>query len=450
MTVRVVEHHAGGRTRVFSGGDDEVRDDLLAAYPWLATKFGRQAPVSVLCVALGRSQAYEVFLSARSEEIFTKSQGAVGGMLHAMLGYDHANEVALAAAAFLTQAEPDRGAFRRGLAVYGGDEVRAALFACGAADPDDPVIVRAMRAVMKTSNPDFYKAEAALPEPVKLQDVTNATEDGRAVAEAVSRASEAGEVRPVKLGGKHSLGALMARDAEGGGHWLLKPGSGPASPAAGVAEVAASQSKREAAFCAVARLWGLGEFFPETHLLLVGGKEYSASRFEGAGYRTMNDWRRAGDDPRRPLALLLPGGSLHKLAALDYVLGNIDSHGGNALIRKSDGDLKLIDHGSAFAGDDFAPATDPDTFVPAYLTAFAPLDFTKLTSGEKLAALPRLGRDAASALKVWLIGLSEVDTAAAIHRLGVEAEPCARRLDKLVSDARTMPADLAVNAAWVV
>ena len=220
-------------------------------------------------------------------------------------------------------------------------------------------------------------------------------------------------------------------------------------PQAGVTESGASQAKREAAFYAVAQAWGLAEYLPECHLLLIGGREYAALKLLGSSYEDLNAVRaRDPGAPRRLFLVFRPDGTLHRWAALDAILGNVDRNAGNLMVRGDE--VKLIDHGSAFAGTGFAPATDKNTFVPYYLRALAPSDFNQLAPADKLRALPRISGDSAKNLNNWLSSLDEEGLARILHRFGIEAKPSVERLRSLKGALAYQPADLAINSFWVL
>ncbi len=204
--------------------------------------------------------------------------------------------------------------------------------------------------------------------PIVFNEVKPANESGIDFALAVERASKAGKVGIIKFkAGKHSGGTLIAKDPVSRITLLLKPGSGPQSPAAGESQTEASQSQREAAFFAVAAAWGLGKYVPECHLLVIDGKEYAAIKFLPPEYWENGQQFKERDPngPRRTLSLFLA--DIFKWATLDYVLGNPDRNSGNVMFCQ--GEVKLIDHGSALAGIDFKPAHDKFSFVPFYLRA---------------------------------------------------------------------------------
>jgi hypothetical protein len=439
MRLTVVDHFNDGLRRYFDGDEAEVAKAVGHAYPWLVRKFGPGAPLAALIEALDRSQAYSAVSS--DADLRLVDLGKSESIVAAMLGTNAALERALEAARFLASAPPPSPeALRAALRAADEDPEMAALIAVGL-DPS-PSGLKALRGVLSAT--PLRKSEK-----VALREIVPATEDGEKFAAAVARAAEGEQVEPIVLGGKHSDGTMVARDPETGRAYLLKPGSGPQNPAAGENEVAASQSKREAAFSALARLWGLGDFVPEAHLLLIDGREYAAMQLLGHDFKNFNQIKASDPGlPRRTFTLYLADGMLHKWAILDYVAGQVDRNAGNVMARGDE--VKLIDAGSAFAGDDFSPATDRSTFVPYYLRALAPDDFQSLSPQQAHAALPRLHGTSDEALKAWLLALDPAALAAPLARYGIDPGPAERRLAALQGAARHTAADAAVNAAWTV
>ncbi len=272
--------------------------------------------------------------------------------------------------------------------------------------------------------------------------VVAVTPDGERFAALVRR----GAWHPVKLGGKHSAGTMVA-DVGEGGYILLKPGSGSQNPSAGDAESGASQAKREAAFWACAKALGLQAHVPEAHLLLLDGREYAAIRMLPLDYRTMNDLRQG--DPNLPRRLYhLYRDEIHRWAVMDYVLGQVDRNAGNEMSRGTD--VQLIDGGSAFAGYGFDPARDPSTFVPHYLRAGAPGNFDDLDPEGKLEALPRLPAGRAAELGTWIAGIDPEALRSELVRYGIDPGPTLARLQRLREACAVMPADRAVDSAWTI
>lgn len=362
-------------------------------------------------------------------------------VLQAMLGHRYRQERALAAAHFLAPGKsPTPEEYRRALWEVDGDHDRAALLVHGLEIDDSNL--RALRAVREVS--DLGKAEVA-----RARQVVAAQPEGRGAADAVRRAFGAGDVEDVKLEGKHSKGSMLAHDREGGKTYLLKPGSGPTSPIVGASEEPATQSEREAAWWHACEVLGMGGWYPRVDLLVIDGRQHAAIEMLPPSFHTMEDLR--DDDPSKPATILRPylkRTLLHRWAALDYLFGNGDDNAQNILADGHD-EVRLIDHGSAFAGPDFEPAYDRSSFVPFCLRALAaPEHFNLLSPEEKLKVLPRLDDVAAAELREWLLALDLKRAAGVLERYRVHPAPSAARYQKLVEAAQKDPADLAILRAW--
>jgi hypothetical protein len=273
------------------------------------------------------------------------------------------------------------------------------------------------------------------------------------MADVLRGAYRRGEVEDIQLGGKHSRGAKLFRD-EDGKLFLLKPGSGSPSPAAGVRQEAASMSRREVGFDAVARAWGLSRSLPDVQLLLVDGKEVAAFTMLPLTWRGLHGVNRQHPGfARRVLAPYLNQGLLHRWAVLDYVLGQTDRHGGNLLVGpESDGNrVALIDHGSTFAGKDFNPGHDKSSFVPYYLRVWGPDRGWSTADGhQRLRWLPTLHPATDSGLRDWVGSLRPEALEQELHRYGINPEPELERLKALQEAvAGADSASSVINRFWV-
>lgn len=444
MRVVVVEHHSGGARREFAGREQDVAKDLLHAYPFLLTKFGPHASADLLVKALDRNQAYSA--TEKDADLFFKAErhhvGVDNPLVGDMMGGWHRFQPLFDAAAFLA-GRPEVMPPRQALLDADEDVEAAALMAYGL-EPDESTREALRAALAASQGPLTKSADLQLP-----KQAVAATPDGEKFAAAVQRALAHDDAFPVTLGGKHSAGSILVLDNETDERFLLKPGAGKNSPAAGVREEAASQAKREAGAYAAAVVMGLEDVVPECHLLLLDGREYAAIRLLPFTFKSAIDLRATDPSgPRRLFHLYLGNGQLHQWAAFDFIIGQTDRHAGNVMIRGDQ--VYLIDSGSAFAGPDFAPATDRYTFVPYYLRAMAPADFTRMTDEEKMHALPRLSGSLIEGFGKWLGGIDSAALEAALHRHGIDPAPVLERLCSLQSAASHTPADLAVNAAWVL
>lgn len=366
----------------------------------------------------------------------------------AQLGHSEAREAALAAACFLARRRFDWDKFQQAMAVF-NDERRAALHAVDLADSEKNI--QALEAVMKLQGPKAHALAKSEPQPIGIHSVQPGNEDAVDAAEAIERAVRGGFVQHLKLNGKHSKGAMAARDPRSGRVWLLKPGSGKQSPASGARDGTASQSRREAAFWHVADQLHLGGVIPRADLLIVNAQEWAAIKLLGADWKSLDERNREKQYKGREVLEPYRGsGQLHRWGILDYVLGNTDSHGQNLLVNNG-GSVALIDHGAAFAGPKFDPAHDTKSFIPFYLRVWAPdTDFKKLTPEERVKHMPTLGHNEDEVLKRWLV---EDFTPELVERVarkyGIDdgvIKACLARLQEL----RSAPGNLSrtVNALW--
>jgi hypothetical protein len=299
---------------------------------------------------------------------------------------------------------------------------------------------------------ETFETEPRPKEPTSVEPGTATADD---VADAVRNAYKEHEVEVVSLKGKHSKGTSVAHDSKSEETWLLKPGSGPPSPAAGIADSQGSQSAREAAFYACAKhVFGLAESLPRCELLLIDGKPVAAMKFLPPEFKSLE--KRAKDDSMRVLWSLhtyLKTGLLHKWAVMDWILGNVDRHGQNILANGSQPErMYLIDHGSTFAGVSFDPAHDRSSFVPYYLRAWAPRKFNTLEPAEKLRRMPVADPHVEILLRDWVAGLHSDALAGTIARFGLDPGPCLQRLahvKELLSNSGVQDFSKAINSLWV-
>lgn len=439
-----VQNHYTDETRTYEGTEAEIEHKLALDYPWLNSMVVEDhGDLAGLLERLNDCQAYSVGVG----DALGKSEDNLSGegetaIVHDMLGYSHAFQRALAAAQFLAGGkEADDARVRQALYDADGDYDVAALLAHGI-EADDKNVA-ALRAVYGIN--DVKKDENA---PVQAREIVPGTPEAAGVAASVRRSFAENWVLPVALAGRHSQGSLLARDENSKRTFLLKPGSGKQSPAAGAAEESASQSKREACFYQIAKALDLDPYLPETQLLLIDGKEYAAMALLPFSYTTLE--RRQKQDPglgQRLLKGFLQDGILHKWAVIDYVLGNPDRHGQNIMVGPEN-QISLIDHGSAFAGPDFDPANDRYSFVPYYLRAWAPSGFNKLSGAEKMRYLPRVHDEVQAQLMDWLFRIDQAQLRLIMARYGINPQPSLDRLARLRAMAVAMPADEAVNRLW--
>lgn len=442
----VIHNHYTELSKIVEGVPAAVEAELIRMYPWLnASDPESHGDVGALIDQLNSNQAFDAFVDFDQEpQGLVKTEHNLGEddenhVISSMLGYQPKLHAALDAVRFLTGGQAVAGdKVRQALYQADGDPEEAALAAYGL-DVNETNL-KALRGVQGLSKSDT--------QPVSADTVEAGHPDADEAADEIRRSFRDSFVMPVELGGKHSKGSLLARDEDSGNTWLLKPGSGGQTPAAGASQDPSSQSRREAAFWHVADAWHLGQFLPRADLVLVDGKEYAAIHLLPWSYKNLDKIKT--QDPgavRNILAEYLSRGLLHRWAVLDFVLGNPDRHAANLMVK--DGDVKLIDHGSAMAGTAFDPAHDQNSFTPYYLRAWAPGKFAGLDEADKLKYMPRLGRQAEIEFRAWLDTLQGSDLDKVLLRYGVDPAPAKARLAQVKALGAAEPVDLAINKLWV-
>lgn len=232
---------------------------------------------------------------------------------------------------------------------------------------------------------------------------------------------------------------------------LLSTSTGPRiSPAAGVAQESATQSQRECAFWKVADEIGIGNFFPRADLLIINGAQVAALRLLPFDFKTLAQIIK--QDPNMAIRILEPyrrTGILFKWAIIDFVLGNVDRHGGN-IMANPDGEVALIDHGSAFAGNGFDPAHDSNSFIPFYLRASVRgKNFNQLSFSEKIRVMPTVGPEVNKALEEWINQIDVDKIQEILENFGIDPQPTLDRLDRLKAAAQATTVDSAINQLWI-
>lgn len=448
----VVENLYTDKAQIYEGTPESVAQDLMLDYPWIRSDSPEENNIVALVDHLDHEQSLTCEILDDVGLNKAETAGNLNGqkvrsdssIVHDMMGHNQKLADAFQGARFLSsRTAPVLEHVRRALWDHDGDPWKAALAAHGL--EVSPSNLKALHAVLGLSS-GLQKNEE---EAVHAQTVWGVLPEGTQTANVVRRSFQDRFVVPVKLNGRHTDGVLLARDEETNITFLLKPGSGGQSPALGVKEESASQSRREACFYYVADAIGLNKSFAKTDLLLIDGKEYAAIRLLPWSYKTM-DWKQDhGVQPSHILGPHLAEGMLHRWALIDYVLGNPDRHANNIMVGENR-EVVLIDHGSSFAGKDFDPVNDRNSFIPFYLRGWvsSSVNFNKLPNDEKLQLLPRLNESKANELRAWIDGLNTDALGSILVRYGIDPEPFKVRLIKAKTLAQENPADLAINRLW--
>jgi 8-oxo-dGTP diphosphatase len=392
-------------------------------------------------------------IEKESEAQMAKSEGNLANDLDGadetalhMLGFNPIIAPAFEAAKFLSgKQEPAHQLVRQALYQCDGNYVEAAAKAFGL--PETAETYTAIKALISIAG--LAKAIGDQQAPTAT-DIQAGVPDAEKTAEGIRRAFQMKQVKVAHLDGKHSKGSLIAKDGQSDTVYLLKPGSGGAGPASGVSQEHASQSRRESAFWHIAEDWGLGRYVPRTDLVIIDGNEFAAIHM--LPFTWKNFQRKLGAEPstiRSTLEGYRNDGTLTRWAVLDFVLGNPDRHGENEMVSEDNKQIGLIDHGSAFAGDEFDPANDKNSFVPYYLRAWAPARFNGQDPEAKLTAMPTVSADVRAQLQEWLNNIHADRLEAILQRFGIDPGPTLRRLAKVKSAAVSLPVDEAINRLWV-
>ncbi len=343
----------------------------------------------------------------------------------------------------------DPAAHRAAQVTHEGEETAVAMAACDLdpADADLRQQVGTLAALLSAAPASLAKAEP-LPATTTFAAVSP---NAGPVAAALRAAAAEGRITPFEGGGKHSKGMLLASTRAG--EWLIKPGSGKHSPILGVGDQPASQAQREVACAYALKAMDLERYAVRAELVQMDGKPVAVLEYLPAGkggYQLLGKALRA--DPSGTQLRLLPllaTGTLHRIALALFVLAEGDANNQNMMTRPED-PLRLIDHGSALAGDAFDPATDPASYVPACLRAWAPKGWARLPPDERLAALPRLAAGAETELRAWWAGVDRSALQAALQSNGADPGPTLRRAAEVSRLMAAERADVVVNRLWSV
>lgn len=437
MHLQITDHQTDTRHNLV-GTEDQIKAHLCQEYPWLA----RNKPLKDLVSQLDKIQ----YITAVLHEDFSKSEDPYHyvqpkfGLNNQAVTRHPDEESYLKAVEMMCGHAIPKEEYRRALLETDGEIPQACLIAAFL-DLDLVSTLDTLAVYYRDQEPPPLELE----DPVVV-DVKPLTQSGQKFCDMILRGYENQAVKHVQLGGKHSNGCLEVSTVDGA--LLLKPGSGAQNPALGESETKASMTKREACFYSLAGVMQLTPYLPECHAVEINGKEYAAEELLAFDYRNFNDLKK--EDPNLPKRLFnyYNDGTLHRWAYMDYILGNPDRNAGNVMASKDT--IKLIDHGSAFAGEAFNPPADQYSFVPYYLRAVAPAGFAQMSVEEKLKWLPRVNKDQNEELKGWLLKLNPEIFKDVMALYGIDPQPVVNRMGKITAGLQTQDADLCILAAWVV
>ena len=144
-------------------------------------------------------------------------------------------------------------------------------------------------------------------------------------------------------------------------------------------------------------------------------------------------------------------GDTHKLAAMLYVLGDLDAHGGNLLTNGNE--IKLIDHGTSFANETM-DVLDDKIYVPYILRQGGFKD--NMTTEEKVAVMPKVKSESVKEEIIhWILTIDHNKLRDLLNNFEIDPKAIEGRLRKLQSYAvaakngSEMGIDDFINRVWV-
>ena len=144
-------------------------------------------------------------------------------------------------------------------------------------------------------------------------------------------------------------------------------------------------------------------------------------------------------------------GDMHKLAAMLYILGDLDAHGGNLLTNGNE--IKLIDHGTSFANETM-DVLDDRIYVPYILRQGGFKD--NMTTEEKVSVMPKVKSERVKEEIIhWILAIDHNKLRDLLNNFEIDPKAIEGRLRKLQSYAvaakngSEMGIDDFINRVWV-
>jgi hypothetical protein len=322
--------------------------------------------------------------------------------------------------------EPSEELFREGQEFYEDDPEFAIMYAFGISRTEKNRLN--LRSIAKLSTGDDHLTLKHEQDPLMVVPGHYSAVDA---VDAITRAIDAHKYFEVNLGGKYSDNSHIAKDPKNGMLWLVKPGEKKLSPALGIRQERANLAQRETAFYQCADEMGLGAIVPKTFLLKINNKFTAVMPFLPHDFVQADKIRKA--NPAKVVNILdkyKNVGQLHIWGAMEIILGNCDSHGGNILL-SNDGSVALIDHGGSFAGDKFNPAIDPSSFCPFYLRYTVPKGYKKMDFEERYHNMPKLDPELDKRVKEWVLKVDGNKISKILNEFDINPDPVLKRLSIL-------------------
>lgn len=267
------------------------------------------------------------------------------------------------------------------------------------------------------------------------------------------------KIHPLKNVGHFTNSAfIVGTDAKN--CWILKPES-TQSPAASPVKNGLMSAREMAFSVAAKRVFGLSDLTPEVMMgilkkrkAVVNGPEthipVAAIKMYGKEFIPLSDLeKKITGSTVKIMEKYNKTGELHQMAAMLYILGDLDAHGENVLVDPASGEIKLIDHGSSMADRSFIDKADDNVFMPYILRRGIVKAHDSMQ--EKMDKMPRI-REASVRKNVasWLHSLDEHTLVNVVNEYGFDAQAAVNRLELLKRFVNNgMPVDQAINLLWV-
>jgi hypothetical protein len=274
------------------------------------------------------------------------------------------------------------------------------------------------------------------------------------VIDSIRHSLHAGLVQFSNFNGRYSNTSLIVT-LDDKTKYFLKFSNTEKSPASGMNWLAISSAKREVAAYEIAKILKIEQFFPFVIGLRINGCEVAAVKIL-ENYRNLyNDDLSAEANvanARKNLEPFRISGDILKWSIFDWICLNCDRHAQNMMyqIDSVQTNIKLIDHGSTFAGPDFSPHLDKYSFIPYYLRYFAPqANVRKLSIMDTRFFMTTVPIRLDDAIKMWI---EEIDVSKITETLkfyGVNPSTCLEQLRKIKTRIARLSVSDAMNSLWI-
>lgn len=214
------------------------------------------------------------------------------------------------------------------------------------------------------------------------------------------------------------------------------------------------QSVKESAFYNMAKdVFGLANFTPKAILgeLYVGEHKKTCvaiKMFPDVYIPAVDLNKQDHSEMFKVVNQYVADGTLHKLSAMMWILGDMDGHGHNILTNGQD--MKLIDHGGSFA-DNTMDVKDKDAYIPYFMRVWGNVT-DNMGDEEKLLHMPKVdNKEVNDELQHWLFGLDIYKVIEILnnYKLGNAAAVRLQALRQMIDKRPDTNISFILNECWV-